>query len=254
MKKIFIITLIILIIGFVLVSEVHAESDEITFSMARDFGYSSGSGKIQGLFSMKANSQLPLTEVEFYIDATLIMADKEEPYKVQFNTDDYSLGKHSLYVVGITTTGEKIVSNEVLAYFVSAEESRTATLKIIIPVLGSVFFIVIIAGLIPAITSRKKRKIEPGVARNYGFAGGTICSKCKHPFALHLFAPNMLIGKLERCPNCGRWGIFRSFFMEKLREAENAELEKNEKLENIYGIDDDEKFRKEIDDSRFQEM
>lgn len=233
---------------------VHAQTEEISFSMSRDFGYSSGSGKIQGLFSMKASSTVPLSEVDFHIDSTIILADKEEPYKVQFNTDDYPIGAHSLYVVGLTTSGKQIVSKEVKVYFVSAEDSRKAAFGIIVPVLGLVLAITILAVLVPAISSRKKGKLPPGETRQYGLAGGTICSRCKRPFALHMLAPNMLMGKLERCPHCGKWGIVRSFSLDKLREAEKAELESSGSQNENHGVSDEEKLRKEIDDSKFQGM
>jgi hypothetical protein len=245
---------LIIVVGSFMAGIVHAQTEEISFSMSRDFGYSSGSGKIQGLFSMKASSSVPLAEVDFHIDSTIILADKEEPYKVQFNTDDYPIGAHSLYVVGFTPTGKQIVSKEVKVYFVSAEESRKAALGIIVPVLGLVLVITIIAVLVPVISSRKKGKLPPGETRKYGLAGGTICSRCNRPFALHLLAPNMLMGKLERCPHCGKWGISRSFSMDKLREAEKAELESSGTHNGNKGVSDEEQLRKEIDDSKFQGM
>jgi hypothetical protein len=254
MRKKLLAFVLTVVFGSLLAGIVHAQTEEITFSMSRDFGYSSGSGKIQGLFSMKASSTVPVTEVDFHIDSTIILADKEEPYKVQFNTDDYPIGVHNLYVVGITTNGKQIVSKEVKVFFVSAEESRKAALGIIVPVLGLVLVITIISVLVPAISSRKKGKLAPGETRHYGLAGGSICSRCKRPFALHMFAPNMLMGKLERCPHCRKWGVFRSFSIEKLREAEKAELEISGSQNGNHGVSDDEQLRKEIDDSRFQGM
>ena len=251
MKK-YLTIVMIFVVGFLLAETVHAQTEEITFSMSRDFGYSSGSGKIQGLFSMKANSTVPLTEVDFHIDSIIILTDKEEPYKVQFNTDDYPIGTHSLFVVGFTTTGEQIISKEVKVIFVSAEESRKAALGIIVPVLGLVLLVTILAVLVPAITSRKKGILALGETRNYGLSGGTICTKCDRPFALHLLAPNMLLGKLERCPHCGKWGVFRAFSIEKLREAEKAELVISGNESINHGISDEEQLRKEVDDSRFQ--
>jgi hypothetical protein len=254
MRKKLLAFVLTVVFGSHLAGIVHAQTEEITFSMSRDFGYSSGSGKIQGLFSMKASSTVPVTEVDFHIDSTIILADKEEPYKVQFNTDDYPIGVHNLYVVGITTNGKQIVSKEVKVIFVSAEESNKAALGIIVPVLGLVLVITIISVLVPAISSRKRGKLPPSEARQYGFSGGTICSRCKRPFALHMFAPNMLMGKLERCPHCGKWGILRSFSIDKLRDAERAELEKSEIQNGNHGVSDEEQLRKEIDDSRFQGM
>lgn len=249
--KIFILAIIVLF-GLFLGKVVHAQSEQITLSMSRDFGYSSGSGKIQGLFSMKVSSAEILSEVDFYIDSTLIIADKEEPYKVQFNTDDYPVGTHIIYAVGVTKNGDQIKTNEVKVLFVSAEESRKAALGILIPVFGLVLLITLIAVVIPAVTARKKGELPPGASRNYGIAGGTICSRCKRPFSLHMLAPNMLLGKLERCPHCGKWGIFRPFPSEKLHEAEQAELVKDIDSLSNHGLNAEEQLKKDVDDSRFQ--
>ena len=42
--------------------------DELLLSLSRDFGYSSGTGRIQGTFSMKASGPEDLERVVFYID------------------------------------------------------------------------------------------------------------------------------------------------------------------------------------------
>ena len=227
-ESIFIITLL----GLMMFGIVHAQS-EITLNFSRDFGYSSGTGKIQGLFSMKVTSQAPLIEVDFYIDSKIIGKDKEEPYKIQFTTDDYPLGLHTLYAVGLTSDGRELKTREVGAEFVSAQEGNHAALSIIIPILSLVVIIAILSALIPAISSRKKGTLPSGSSRNYGLAGGTICSRCKRPYAMHMLAPNMLMGKLERCPHCGKWGIVRSYPVSKLREAEQAELKGTKNIRNF---------------------
>jgi hypothetical protein len=61
---------------------------------------------------------------------------------------------------------------------------------------------------------------------------------------------NLGLSKLARCPYCGKWSIVRIQSMAKLREAEQAELEwgKAEVLEET----EEEKLRKELDDSKYQ--
>jgi hypothetical protein len=254
MKKIFKSMLIVISIGFLGWGIVHAQTEEITLGMSRDFGYSSGTGKIQGLFSMKVTSTVRLKEVDFYIDTESIGKDSIEPYKIQFTTDDYPPGQHMLYAVGITLDERELRTKEINVLFVTADESNKAALSIVIPVLGLVLVITLLSAVFPALSARKKGTLPAGTARNYGFAGGTICPKCKRPFSLHVLGLNMLTGKLECCPHCGKWGIFRSYPIDKLREAEKAELDGMANILGNTNIKTEEELRKEIDDSKFQGM
>lgn len=231
-----------------------AQSDEITLNFSRDFGYSSGTGKIQGLFSMKVTSSVPLAEVVFYIDSQIIGKDNVEPYKIQFTTDDYLLGIHTLYAVVNTKDGNELKTRVVKTEFVSAKEGNRAALSIVVPILGLVLVVTILSTVIPAISSRKKGSLPLGTPRNYGLAGGTICSKCNRPFSRHVFTPNMLMGKLERCPHCGKWAIVHPFPVEKLHEAEISELESSGDLGHIKEKRDEEEINKEINDSKFQNL
>ena len=102
MKKIFsilVITCLLTIIspGFALAQS----TDQLQLGLSRDFGYGGFGNDIQGLFSMKIkNPPQNLVSVEFFIDTTLVGTDAESPFAVQFNTDSYSLGEHSLHAVG----------------------------------------------------------------------------------------------------------------------------------------------------------
>ena len=61
---------------------------------------------------------------------------------------------------------------------------------------------------------------------------------------------NLGFSKFARCPYCGKWSLVRVESMEKLREAEKAELEWG-KVE-IQEETEEEKLRKELDDSKYQ--
>jgi hypothetical protein len=241
------------LLSILLVSIVHAQTEELNLSFSRDWGYANGSGSIQGFFSMIASSTIPLTKVNFFIDSVVIGTVNKEPFKIQFNTDDYSPGLHTLHAIGFSSDGRELNSKVVKREFVTAEASNKAMYAILVPVLGLVLLIVILSTVIPALTSRKKGPVPAGYIRNYGAAGGTICPKCKRPFARHILAPNMLLGKLERCPHCGKWGIARPLSIDLLHEAEKAELNdlveyggasgKNSEKNNLYN---------EIDDTKYQ--
>jgi len=241
-----------LIISLILIlsySIVFAQKEELTIKFSRDWGYSSGTGKIQGLFSMTVTSTVPLDKVVFYIDQTIIGTSDREPYKLQFNTDDYPNGIHSIYAIGTTKDGKELRTKEMTSEFVTAQEGTKAALSIVLPILGLVLIIVVITAIVPAISGRRNGQMRPGEARNYGIAGGTICVKCKRPFPRHFLSPNMFLGKLERCPHCGKWSITRAYPIEQLREAELSESE-NQKPSNKKISRDDITF--ELDDTKFQ--
>jgi hypothetical protein len=229
------------------------EEPDLEMSMSRDFGYASGTGDIQGTFSMRVKGPEDLSKVEFMIDDEVIFEDTEAPYRYQFNTDSYPLGMHTLYARGYTQNGETYISNEARVNFVSAEESTKFLVRFLVPLFSLILGLMALSYIVPIIFRRGK-PTPLGATRNYGLVGGTVCKHCQRPFALNLFAPNVLVGKLDRCPHCGKWGIVRSQSLEVLRAAEKAELaESNAGQNSEVGLSEEAKFKKAIDDSRFQD-
>lgn len=251
MKKLSFGSLIAVIFSLVAVFAALAQSDELDISFSRDFGYSSGGGDIQGLFSIKVSGPDTLTKVAFYIDDTMIGEDVEAPFKLQFNTDNYSLGEHAVYAVGTTSDGNELKTEVVHANFVSASEGTKTAVRILIPVLGLVVVALILAAVVPIITGRKTIPLEPGTPRNYPM-GGAICPKCERPFAIHLYGVNLGLGKFDRCPYCGKWSMVRRQPLQALRAAEEAELERAQEIGSVQGMTKEEKLKKQLEDSKFQ--
>ena len=255
MKKIRIISVMLAVAFLLSFGVVYAQGEEITLKFSRDFGYASGTGKIQGLFSMKVTSSEQLTEVVFYIDSVSIGRDATEPFNLQFNTDNFAPGVHTLYAIGQTIDGKELKTREEITEFLSAQDSKKATLTLIVPILGLSLIAVILSAVIPAFLTKKRGTLAHGTERNYSAAGGTICSRCSRPFSRHVFAPNMLFGKLERCPHCGKWGIFRAYPIDELRKAEKSELDAYSFQEaSKMPIDENDKLRDELDDTKYQGM
>jgi DNA-directed RNA polymerase subunit RPC12/RpoP len=98
----------------------------------------------------------------------------------------------------------------------------------------------------------KREELPLGAERKYGLRGGGICPKCKRPFALSLFSMNLGFSKLARCPYCGKMSAVRVQPLARLRQAERAELEQAEG--QVPGISEEEKLKKELDDSKYQGM
>lgn len=248
--------LLLLCLALFLTNPSLAQSEELILSFSKDFGYSGFNGTdIQGTFSMKASGPENLAKVTFYIDDQAIGEDIEAPFRLQFNTGSYALGKHSLSAVGVTADGQELKSKAYVRNFVSAEEGWKSGLTILGPILLLVLGISLLSIVWPLLMGRKKVSLPLGAPRSYGVSGGAICPKCKRPFSLHLIAPNMLIGKLERCPYCGKLSIVSRASAAQLKAAEEAELAQAAgDTPQVTGMTDEEKLRKELDDSRFQGM
>jgi hypothetical protein len=227
-----------------------AQVNELTLRMSRDFGYGGFNNDIQGLFSMKVTGPPDLLRVVFYIDTTAIGEVSQAPFNLQFNTDDFSLGQHELYVVGYSLGGQEYHSNIVNSYFVPASEGAKAGLLIVIPVLVVIIGAILLSFIVPLVIGRGRiQDLLLGAERTYNFGGG-ICLKCHRPFAMSLFSMHLGFSKLARCPYCGRWSLLRVQSIGKLREVEKAELEWG-KVE-VQEETEDEKLRRELDDSKFQ--
>jgi hypothetical protein len=230
----------------------YAQEAKLTLSMRRDFGYSSGTGRIQGLFSLTAAGPEDLTRVTFLMDGESFGEDAEAPFKIQFDTGQFSLGEHVISARGTTSDGSELASNEIRATFTPADEGMKVAGGIILPILGLVVGIMALSFVVSMASSRRKGTLPLGTPRNYGMQGGTICKKCGRPFALHVFKVNLLMGALDFCPHCGKWGVVRRLPLEVLRQAEANELQWEDKGEQVKGMTEEEKLRKDLEDSRFQ--
>jgi len=251
MKKI--VLALFVIFTLILAFPAAAQQPELQLNLRRDFGYSSGSGKIQGTFTMKASGPADLQRVVFYVDEQQIGEATQAPFQVRFVTDNYPLGAHTLSAVGYTASGEEVRSNSIQVQFVTAQEGWQAGLKIAGPLLAVVFGLTALSFLATFASSGQLKNLPPGTPRRYGMAGGAICPRCGRPFSRHVLAPNMIAGKLERCPFCGKWGIVAAVSLARLRAAEAAELVDSQASLAPALLDPDEQLRKSLEDSRYRE-
>jgi hypothetical protein len=63
-------------------------------------------------------------------------------------------------------------------------------------------------------------------------------------------APNLLVGKLERCPHCGKWGILPRASAATLADAE--ERFSTDIQGTIDEPSEEEKMKQMIEESRFE--
>lgn len=226
-------------------------NNDLTLSLARDFGYSSGTGEIQGTFTMKISSTANLQKVVFFIDDIAVGEDNQPPFRFQFNTGNYSLSAHTLFAIGYNQAGEEIKSNEIIVKFVSADEGWQSALKIAIPIIGLTLAGILISyGLTFIFQRGKSQKIV--LPDRFGILGGAICPKCHLPFSIPLFKINLVAGSLLPCPYCRKWIIVRPAGKAELEAAlENAKSQNDTRL-SIHPPE--EALLKEIDDSRYMDQ
>lgn len=251
MKKNSVAILVAILMSLVVISAASAQGEELTLSLTREFGSDGFNGDIQGTFTVKASGPANLERVQFFLDDTLLGEDPESPFAIQFITDNYTTGAHVFSAVGFTTDGKRIGSKTISAVFMSKEESSAASLKMLVPILAVVFGAMAISAITSLVNVRKGKKLPAGAARSYSFGGG-ICPNCKRPFGFQLLGIHMFGRKLTPCPHCGKWSVVKRATMSELHAAELAELD-TEKAQ-IHDASDEEKIRKELDDSKYQNL
>lgn len=210
--------------------------------LRRDFGYGSGA-QIQGRFSLLVDGDDNIERVVFYLDEEPIGEDTEAPFRLPFNTGGYELGWHTFHAVAFTAGGQEVATNTIQRQFVSGS---TTTLIVI----GA---LVLIVGLrvVSHFVTRDKSAGQKGV---YGIYGGAICPRCGRPFSRHWWAPNLVAGKLDRCPHCGKWHFSTRATPQMLASAEQfAEELDAEEAPDVAQPDAEELLRRRLEESRFDD-
>jgi len=242
------------LIAILLAVTVRAQGPPMNLKLGRLFGYGGFGGELQGVFRLSVSVPNALQRVVFYLDGQPIGEVSQAPFQLQASTDEFPPGRHTFVAVGYTSGGIELHSNEVYSYFLTAEEAGRATRNLIVSLLGGIFGLMALAFLISALLSRgQKPSAELGQPRHYGLFGGAICPKCRRPFGRHWWGLNMVMGRLDRCPFCGKWSVMQSASREALAAAAADELQQAARGEDVPALSEDERRRRELEDSRFQD-
>ena len=154
-----------------------------------------------------------------------------------------------LYAIGYTSDGQELRSNQYVRVFLSADEASGAVGSIIIPLLAAVAAVGVLTYLISTfVLKRGKSSVTPG---QYGIAGGAVCKQCGLPFPRSMWMPNMLVGKLARCPHCGKVAIVPRASRQQLEEAEALLIAQDQDGAPQTRESEEERLRRQIDDSRY---
>jgi hypothetical protein len=150
-----------------------------------------------------------------------------------------------MYAIGILADGTALDSNYISKIFLSTDQAFGETNQIIVPILiGTAVLTLLGAGL--PILLNKNKKFVPG---KYGPAGGAICPRCEMPFSRSVMSPNLVTGKLVRCPHCGKISILARASSARLQDAEARYARKDDPGMIHSGKED---LQKQIDESRFE--
>lgn len=226
-----------------------AQTEEpLSLNFSRDWGYSGFGGEIQGTFSMHVTGPEALKEVWFLVDGTVVRVDPEPPFRYQFETGAFAPGQHTLAAIGVLADGTQLRSAALTRQFLSKEEADAQTRGLVFPMLLGIGAIALLGVAGPLLLSRKKR-FTPG---QYGLAGGAICPRCSLPYSRGIVSPNLLAGKLERCPHCGKWAVVRRAPPAELEAAERRLASRGEAEAAIAPLTEEERMRKLLDASRFE--
>jgi hypothetical protein len=143
---------ILLIASFTAMPILMAEATPtLTLDMRRDFGSAMGND-IAGKFTLKADASGDTSYVEFYLVNQLQLNDTSAPYSWQFNTNNYTIGQHTLKAVAYDNAGQS-QNSELTRNFV---EDNTNT--ILIAGIGIAVIVSAIAVTISVYRIRKTKK------------------------------------------------------------------------------------------------
>jgi hypothetical protein len=243
-----IVALLVFVVLFI-PGNVYAQKSDpnIELSLIRNFGYG-GLGEIQGNFTLKIRDALAdLDTVDFYLDDDLIAEIGQEPYEYKFHTSHFPEGEHVFSAVGTLSNGTEVQSNQISKIILSSDQAWSQTQRLIVPIL--VFTAGATAlGLGASVLASRKKEFVIG---KYGPAGGAVCPRCELPFGRSIFSPNLAIGKLVRCPHCGKITIRARASQPQLEQAEKKYI--NADTRRVVTPLNDQEYHKLLDESKYED-
>ncbi|HSB88575.1 MAG TPA: Ig-like domain-containing protein [Anaerolineales bacterium] len=217
----------------------------LELDLDRNFGFAWGN-QIQGSFTLRAEGPGDLVRVVFLLDGQILGEASKAPFEIPLHTGDFPLGSHTLTAQGETASGDRLTTEPLVAEFVSADVGPQFVLRMVGPLLALLAVGVAVATVGPMLFGRGTFHLG-----QYGAAGGAVCPRCHLPFGRHMLSPNLIFGKLERCPHCGRIGIVPRAAPEALVAAEARWAEEGP---SSPAVPPDEQLHRQIEDSRYEDQ
>ncbi|MEK6256738.1 MAG: hypothetical protein N2C13_05405 [Chloroflexota bacterium] len=117
-------------------------------------------------------------------------------------------------------------------------------------IIAFVVLVVIFRFIVPVLRKSDGSGFEPG---KYSMAGGAVCPRCALPYSRKTLSPNLVLGKLERCPHCGKIAIVGRASAADLQAAE-ARLTSPSQDDVPQGEESrPDSLRQQLEDSRFED-
>jgi len=245
------LTLTLLLFALTVPAAAQEENPALDIRLRRDFGYGGFGNDIQGTFTILVSGPENLTEVQFFIDDEMIGTKDSDPFNLQFNTGNFDSGIRTIYAVGILSDGSELRSRELVQDFLSNDSAMGKTMDLVVPILVITVVGVLLGSVLPALLGKKKADNRP--IGEYGAAGGTICPRCGFPFSRSFLSPNIVLGKLERCPHCGKLSIRPRASQYDLEAAEERLRASRQEHAGEIKVDEKDELQRALDDSRFDD-
>ena len=136
MKKRIILLFVLAIVFALSYSAVLAQDSPFSLRIMRDWGYGNGAD-INGRMSLSIKGeQAQIQQVTFFMDGEVMATVSADPFKVQFDTNNYDPGVHRMTAEVKTTSGETYSTNALVSNFVEKGEANQDMLKILLLVGG----------------------------------------------------------------------------------------------------------------------
>ena len=253
-RKIFFTWLLVGLLLSLVVLPATAQSEGYSIHMTRNFGYGGGIN-IRGTFTISlVGDESQVEKVNFLIDGSSFAVVETAPFKYQFHTDDYGFGMHLLTAEYTLMNGTTALTSSVQYNFVTPEDERSQVTSIFLWIGGAVVVTLLIVGLVQGVLLKGKGQTHvPGEQRNYGMLGGAVCPKCGRPFPRHFWGIKLIVGRLDRCDNCGKWSMTHRASDDALAAAEAAEQQDVLADQQISEGTVEPEQKDSLDDSRYMD-
>ncbi len=226
---------------------IQGDETGLDLSMRKTFGYRAGS-KIQGSFTLEVHGPDDVEYVVFFIDGDVMGTAGQAPYELAFSTSSYPLGNHCITATAELANGETLVSESECVTFLSADAAKNEVSGFVAPLVLGLVAITFVGALITSLITGRKDGFKLGA---YSAAGASVCPRCRLSYSRHFISPNLIVGKLERCPHCGKWAIVRRATAIEIEQAE--ERYKGHGGDKHLAFEDEvERLRKQIEDTRYE--
>ena len=215
-------SLLVLILAFVFAlsyTAVMAQESPFSLRIVRDWGYGNGAD-INGRMSLSIRgNQDIIQQVTFFMDGEVMASVAADPFKLQFDTNNYDPGVHRMTAEVKTTSDETYNTNALVSNFVEKGAANQSMTKILLLVGGIAVASIGIQFFMQKNTNKNPKYDESGRIQ-YGVWGGAVCPSCGQPFNRSFLGINLVGVRLERCPHCGKFVPTRRATPEQLEAAE----------------------------------